>query len=253
MATIAIMNNKGGCGKTTTAANIGAALRLLGLDVLLLDMDGQANLTQSLGAEPVNGTAYELMKGRGLAVPVQILPTGDGLGALDIIPACEAVADLEKDFSLTTAGEGQLYARLAAYRELYDVILIDTPPARGFCQGVAIAAADKVIITVEPEILAIHGLIKAQDRTEGKDSRVLLTKYDARKSLHRNTADQIRAAGIPTFATAIRNNVALAEAPGAQLDIFRYDNRCNGAKDYAAAAEELKRWAKLKHTAHGLK
>ena len=216
---ISIVNNKGGVGKTTTAANLGAALRLRGYNVLLSDWDRQTNLTESLKAY---GAALE---------PVRVQPKQNRAGVLDLMGA--GLAKPQK-----------IWAALAPMRDKYDFIVIDTPPALGDYTTAALSVSDVAIITVQPHFLAAQGLksittfINLIPGEYPKKTAVLFTQYDARKILHQTTAEQIRAR-YPVFVTAIRDNVALAEAPAAGLDIFRYEPRSHGAEDYANLCKEL--------------
>ena len=250
----AIANNKGGCGKTTTAANLGAALQRLGYGVLLVDLDGQTNLTASYGVAPTKEqTTFAALNSGAPIAPTGILPKGKGSGALDLLPASRDLAALD----LALAGAPDRLERIArlldAYRPAYDVILIDTPPAIGALTIGALYAADSVIITIQPQFLAVSGLVALshavttieENRGRALPFSVLLTQYDRRKSLHRLTEEQV-AAAFATFATKIRDNVALGEAPAAGVDIFRYAPRSNGAADYAALAVEYKNNNKLK-------
>ena len=145
------------------------------------------------------------------------------------------------------------------YRDLYDVILIDTTPTIGLLSISALYASDNAIITTNPDVLASRGLLSVRDIITGVntnrtgaplDCRVLICKYDRRKSLHRLTVEQVRKA-FPTFKTEIRDNVALAEAPANQTDIFQYAPRSYGAQDYTAFATEYVRAYKIRHTNHG--
>jgi len=259
---ITIANNKGGCGKTATAVNLAAALRLRGFDVLCIDADAQANLTACFGVEVTAGrTMYDALKQRGAAYidPVRVLnPEGRGVGRLDVLPST-------RDLSAVEVGLAQERDRLTRfrtfvdqYRDGYDVVFIDTPPALGLLTLSALYASDGVIITVQPQYLAVQGLVSLRETIENLKSngapilseRILFTQYDGRKGLHRLTVEQVTAAGFPVFRTIIRDNVALGEAPATGTDIFRYNRRSRGAEDYAALADELRTTDKLKHYKH---
>jgi len=266
---IAIANNKGGCGKTTTAANLAAALRLRGRDVLIIDADGQANLTACLGVSPapVGRTTFDALKASTTPFiePLRVLdaePAGPEhktpAGVLDVLPA---VADLSAvEAGLVTEADRLTRFRTVAdkYRGRYDCIIIDTPPAVGLLTISALYAADAVIIAVQPQYLAVQGLISLtriidtlNDGGAGiQETRVLFTQYDKRKGLHRLTVEQVEAAGFPSYRTKIRDNVALGEAPAAGVDIFRYSPRSKGADDYAALADEIQAAAPIPHTKH---
>ena len=263
---IAIANNKGGCGKTTTAANVAAALRLRGCDVLIIDADGQANLTAYLGvSNPAPGcTTFDALKAptTPFIEPLRVLdagtPDGSPAGVLAVLPAVPDLSAVEA--GLVTEADRLTRFRTVAdkYRPRYDCIIIDTPPAVGTLTVGALYAADAVIITVQPEFLAVQGLLslsRAIDTLNAnganiEETRVLFTQYDKRKGLHRLTVEQVEAAGFRVFRTKIRDNVALGEAPAAGLDIFRYAARSNGAADYAALADEIQERRPIKHTRH---
>ena len=259
---VSVTNNKGGCGKTTTAANLGAALRLRGFDVLAVDLDGQANLSVSLGVEvPTGSTTYDAMKrpAAPYIVPVRVLAPGNGAGVLDVLPACLDLSALEVELSNQADRVTRLRAFLEQYRGQYDFIVIDTPPALGLLTISALFAADETIITVQPQFLAVQGLISLTDtirkinagRSVDLKTRVLFTQYDKRKGLHRLTVEQVRAAGFPAFRAVIRENVALGEAPAVGVDIFRYAPRSNGAADYTAVCAEFLTGEKVRHKSHG--
>ena len=264
---IAITNNKGGCGKTTTAVNMGAALRLRGFDVLLIDYDGQANLTATLGVEALNGsTVYDAVKRPDTPYiqPARVLyPTASGCGVLDVLPACEDLAAVDVEQAREPDRVTRLTGVVNLYAGKYDVILIDTPPALGLQTIAALYAADETIITVQPQYLAVGGLVRLSgsiatinaNRTNRPAlfSRVLFTQYDRRKGLHRATVEQVTGAGFLRFNTVIRDNVALGEAPAAALDIFRYAPNSYGAQDYAALTAEYLNGTKLGHAKHGYK
>lgn len=269
---IAIANNKGGCGKTTTAANLAAALRLRGLDVLAIDADAQSNLTAYYGiTNPAPGcTTFDALKKTTTPFiePLQIIPAEPSSpggepapGRLDLLPACANLAAVEA--ALVGAPDRlQRFAALAdKYRTRYDCIIIDTPPAVGPLTAGALFAADSVIIAVQPQFLAVQGLLSLTrvintlnaNGARISETRVLFTQYDARKGLHRVTVEKVAAAGFNTCAVRIRENVALGEAPAVGLDIFRYAPRSNGAADYAALADELQAAHPIKHVKHKTK
>ena len=259
---LSMTNNKGGCGKTTTAVNLAAALRSRGFDVLAVDLDGQANLTATLGVEVGTGpTMYDAMRrpNAPYIAPVRVLGPDVGAGVLDVLPACVDLSACESELSTAPDRVGRLGAFLKQYGEKYDVTIIDTPPALGLLTVSALFAADETIITVQPQYLAVQGLIRLTEtirkinasRPQDLNARVLFTQYDRRKGLHRLTVEQVHGAGFPVFATIIRDNVALGESPAVGLDIFRYAPRSNGAADYNALCSEFLRGAKLRHKAHG--
>lgn len=248
---IAIANNKGGCGKTTTAASIAAALRLRGRDVLIIDADGQANLTACLGVSPVpqGRTTFDALKAPKTPYiePVRVLDAAPGCGVLDLLPAVADLSAVEAGLVTEADRLTRFKGVTKLYRARYDCIIIDTPPAVGLLTLSALFASDAVIIAVQPQYLAVQGLISLSGiiaRLNGggatiKETRVLFTQFDKRKGLHRLTVEQVEAAGFQVFSTKIRDNVALGEAPAAGVDIFRYAPRSNGAADYNALTDEI--------------
>jgi len=257
-----VSNNKGGCGKTATAVNLGAALRLQGFDVLCIDADAQANLTACFGVEATAGrTMFDALKQRGAAYiePVRVLnPEGRAVGCLDVLPSTRDLSAVEVGLAQERDRLTRFRSFVDRYRDRYDVVIIDTPPALGFLTLSALYASDAAIIAVEPQYLAVQGLLSLRETVENLrangaailSERVLFTRYDGRKGLHRLTVEQVAAAGFPVFRTIIRDNVALGEAPANGTDIFRYNRRSRGAQDYAALADELKTTDKLKHYKH---
>lgn len=259
---ITIANNKGGCGKTTTAVNLAAALRNNGRDVLCIDLDAQANLTACFGIKtgPGVGSTFDGLKEPLAAIvrPVRVLDAADGAGVLDVLPAVSDLSAVEAGL----VGEADRLTRFRSfswhYRDKYDAIIIDTPPALGVLTIGALYAADETIIATQPQYLAVQGLITLRDAVAALNkagaavlsTRVLFTQYDRRKGLHRLTAEQVEAAGFDVFRTKIRDNVALGEAPAAGLDIFRYAPRSNGAADYAALLNEYQSKHAIKHLKH---
>lgn len=257
-----VANNKGGCGKTATAVNLAAALRLRGFDALCIDLDAQANLTACLRVEVTAGrTMFDALKQRGAAYisPVRVLnPEGRTVGALDVLPATRDLSAVEVGLAQERDRLTRVRTYVDRYRDAYDVILIDTPPALGLLTISALYAADGVIMAVQPQYLAVQGLLSLRDTVANLNAngaailteRVLFTQYDGRKGLHRLTVEQVAAAGVPMFNTIIRDNVALGEAPATGTDIFTYNRRSRGAADYAALADELIATDKLKHYKH---
>ena len=258
-----ITNNKGGVAKTTTAVNLAAALRVRGFDVLCIDLDGQRNLTDTFGVDTDRGegTTYDTLKEplTPYVQPVRVLPSeGKGVGVLDVLPATRDLWALEVMLSNAPDRVTRLRAVVDKYRDKYDVILIDTTPTMGLLSISALYAADNAIIPSNPDFLSSRGLVTLRGTIDGVnanrtgaplDYRVLFCKYDRRKGLHRLTVEQVRAT-FPTFATVVRDNVALSEAPAAVTDIFHYAPRSYGAQDYAAFADEFVTVYKVRHLNH---
>jgi chromosome partitioning protein len=256
-----ITNNKGGVAKTTTAVNLAAALRGRGFDVLCIDLDGQANLTDTLGVDTAiaPGTTFDTLKERTTPYvqPVRVMEAGEGNGFLDVLPATRDMFAAEAMLADEPDRVTRLGTVVEKYREKYDAILIDTTPTIGLLSISALYAADTAVITSNPDFLSSRGLVSVKgtidninaNRTEPLDYRVLFCKYDRRKTLHRMTVEQMRGA-FPTFSTVIRSNVALEEFPAADTDVFRYAPRSAGAQDYKAFAEEFVKLYKLRHVRH---
>ena len=245
MRTISIFNQKGGVGKTTSAANIGGGLARLGRRVLLIDMDPQANLTYSLGFDPadLDFSIYELLGGK--ATLAQAIRSRDGF---DLIPAAIQLAGAELEF----AG---IYGRETLLRDAlrdavgYDYILIDCPPSLALLTLNALTACDGVYIPIEAELLPLQGLKQLIDTVDLVQRRlnakikidgVITTFYDTRKVIQRQVLERIgEQFGDKVFKSAIRVNIALAEAPGAGQTIFEYSPNSNGAVDYMALCREI--------------
>lgn len=241
---ITISNHKGGVGKTTSALNIGAGLASLGKTVLLIDLDPQANLSQSLGIREPEETVYGSIRGDYPLTPVQIADR------LDLVPSTLDLSGAEIELSSETGREYILRELLEPLRDRYDYILIDSPPSLGLLTINALTASQEVFIPLQAQYLALQGLsklIEVIDKIQKRLNKslriggVFITQYDNRKVLNRNVVETIEAhfEG-KVFKTRIRDNVALAEAPTAGLDIFRYAPKSYGAEDYLALSEEIK-------------
>lgn len=259
---IAVVNQKGGVGKTTTTVNLGAALATKGKRCLLIDIDAQSNLTthlglgsredpESLGSNLIENatspehTIYDVLKGA-KAIDEVILKRSENL---DIVPSSLFLSAADLELGGTVGRELILKRALSKVQENYDVVIIDCPPALGLLSLNALAAVNKVIIPVQSEYLALHGvrqLLDTIDQVRGIYNPslivggVLICLHDNRKRLARAVSDTIRAYfGDLVFGTVIRTNVALAEAPASGQTIFEYAPKSSGAEDYLALAEEV--------------
>ena len=245
---LAISNNKGGVGKTTSTINLGAALAQIAGPVLLVDADPQANLSISLGlgteCQPNLYTALH----QGKLEPVTITP------GLDVIPSHLDLTAAEIELAGEAGREQVLKELLEPLTSRYRYILIDTPPSLGLLTINALTAAQEVFIPLQAEYLAVQGLQKLLDLI-GKIKRrinpglelggVFITQYDSRKILNRDVSEGIQEAlAGKVLHCRIADNVALAEAPAKGQDIFRYQAKSKGAQDYLALAQEIH---KLKH------
>ena len=240
---IAVLNHKGGVGKTTTTINLAAALQQKKKRVLAIDMDGQANLTESFGLSiEEEQTVYGAMKGK---YPLPLVETA---GGVTVVPSClDAEAELinEPGRELILSG---LIAKSLDHRK-FDYILIDCPPSLGLLTLNALTAADYLIIPVQAQFLAMRGMAKimnviatVQERLNPKLAigGIVITQFDKRKTLNKSVAELVKDSFCDkVFKTVIRDNVSLAEAPIKGKNIFEYSKNSNGAKDYMALAQEV--------------
>ena len=241
--TITLSNHKGGVGKTTSVINIGAGLVSLGKKVLLVDLDPQANLSQSLGYRDQELTIYGALKGEQEVKPIEVLP------GLELIPSTLDLAGAEIELSAEAGREFILKELLEPLRSSYDYIIIDSPPSLGLLTINAFTASNEVLIPLQSQYLALQGLTVLQGVIEKIQKRlnkglklggVFITQYDKRKVLHREVLQTIQGhlKGL-LLKTIIRDNIALAEAPAVGQDIFRYSSKSYGAEDYLALCKEV--------------
>lgn len=240
---LSISNHKGGVGKTTSAINIGAGLNKLGKKVLLIDLDPQANLSQSLGLTNQVKTIYGALKGEYKLEPVSIFK------GFDIVPSTLDLSGAEIELSSEPGREYILKELIEEVRSSYDFIIIDSPPSLGLLTINSFTAADEIIIPLQAQFLAMQGLAKLVEVVEKIKSRlnkslkvggVFITQYDGRKVLNRDVFETINEHfKSEVFQTKIRDNIALAEAPAQGMDIFRYNAKSNGAEDYLALSKEI--------------
>ncbi len=240
---ISISNHKGGVGKTTTTVNLGAGLANMGKKILLIDIDPQANLTQSLGITKPDTTIYEALKGTHKISPVEIYEN------LYLVPSTIDLAGAEMELNSEAGREFLLAEVIDPIRDDYDFIFIDCPPSLGLLTLNSFTAADEVIIPIQAHFLAIKGLtkilevinkIKRRLNPKLEISGVIITLYDKRKVLHRDVEETIKTYfQDKVYETKIRENIALAEAPTEGKDIFRYNPKSNGAEDYLNLCKEF--------------
>ncbi len=235
--TIAMANFKGGVGKTTSVLNIGAALAQMGKKTLLIDLDPQANLTNSLGVADPGVTIYNILR------KTEKIKTQNVITNLSLIPSSLELNKAELEMASEFKREEILNKLLNPIKQQYDYILLDCPPSLGLLTINAFVAADYIIVPIEAEYLALKGysiLNEAISAVGLHIDHVFITKYDNRKILNRDVKDSIETAlGGKLFKTLIRDNIALAEAPAQGLDIFRYNPKSYGAEDYTALCREI--------------
>ena len=245
---MAIINQKGGVGKSTTAINLSAALGELGKQVLLVDLDPQGNSSSGLGIEKsqVHNCVYDVLL-NDVAIEDVIIPdVGEGL---DLVPATINLAGAEVELVSEMARENRLKDAVGSLRGKYDYIFIDCPPSLGLLTVNALVAADKLLIPIQCEFYALEGVTKLLDSMKRVKTRlnptldifgVLLTMYDGRTTLSRQVVEEVRSYfGTPVFTTLIPRTVKLSEAPSFGQPITQYDPSGKGAQSYVNLAKEV--------------
>lgn len=245
---IAIINQKGGVGKSTTAINLGAALGEMGKQVLLVDLDPQGNASSGLGVEKslIQKCIYDVLLND---VPIEDVIIPDIAEGLDIAPATINLAGAEVELVSEMARENRLKDAVGSMRGKYDFILIDCPPSLGLLTVNALVAADKLLIPIQCEFYALEGVTKLLESMKRVKSRlnptldiygILLTMYDSRTTLSKQVVDEVREYfGRLVFSTPIPRTVKLSEAPSFGQPITQYDPRGRGSLSYIELAKEV--------------
>lgn len=248
--TIAILNQKGGCGKTTTAVNLAAALAIRDKKILVIDMDPQGNATTGLGIEKneQNITIYSVLSGQN---SLEESITKTNIPNLGLIPSNISLSGAEIELSKTIGPHSILKESMDGIQSYYDYIFIDVPPSLGLLTLNSIVASDSVIIPIQAEFYALEGmadlitamnLVNTRLNSPSPIKGILLTLYDNRTRLGRDVYNNVKEYFGETeniFKTTIPRNVKLAEAPSHGKPCITYDDECSGTKAYEKLADEI--------------
>lgn len=251
MRITAVINQKGGVGKTTTTVNLGAALARKGLRVLLVDLDPQANLTAHLMMDhaQVRTTTYDLLMGN---APLADVARPTAIEGLYLVPSAGDLAGAEVELANEIGREYFLKDRLQKADErtaVFDEVLVDCPPSLGLLAINALTAADEALVPLQAEFFALQGmarylevqnLVKERLNPNLRLGGIVICMWKGQANLSHEVREEVKKSfGEVLFETVIRQNVKLAEAPSAGKTIFEYAADSNGAQDYEALAEEF--------------
>ena len=245
---IAIINQKGGVGKSTTAVNLSAALGAMGKEVLLVDLDPQGNATSGYGIDKraLDGCVYNVLLGE---TPVEEVILSCVAEGVDVLPSTISLAGAEVELVNEMARENRLKSALGSLRGRYDYILIDCPPSLGLLTINALVAADKLLVPIQCEFYALEGVTKLLDSMKRVKSilnpsldifGIVLTMYDSRTNLANQVVNEVRSFfGDEVFETLIPRTVKLSEAPSYGQSILEYAPDNKGALAYNDLAKEV--------------
>jgi chromosome partitioning protein len=244
--TIAVANQKGGVGKTTTAINLAAALAALEHRTLIVDCDPQGNATRGQGVSAESPTLYHALVGQATLAEA-VRPTG--FPFLDVVPADRDLVGVEVEFVGLDGWEQRLDRALAGVQDSYDSIFLDCPPSLGHLTVSALVAASGVLVPLQCEYFALEGVsellrtvrrVRATLNPRLTLAGILLTMHDERTNLSRDVANEVQHHfGSDVFETIVPRNVRLAEAPSHGVPVLGYDIKSRGAQAYLALAQEF--------------
>lgn len=247
MKVVAITNQKGGSGKTTTAVNLAAALAEKGKRILVVDLDPQASASTWFGVQDDGNALMDVLtKGGRLVDSVR----STDVERVDVVPASAALANAERALAGEVGAETLLRKALEGLpRNRWDLVLLDCPPSLGLLSVSALAAAEEVLVPVEAHVMALAGLASLTQTVERVRSRlsrkvklsaILACRVDTRKNLCQDVLSTLRERfGDRVLRSVVRENVRLAEAPSFSEPITVYDGKSSGAHDYRAVADEI--------------
>ena len=252
---IALVNQKGGCGKTTTAVNLAACLAVSNRRVLLIDLDPQANATVSLGVDPgkLERTLYQVLvddpADGDLAVDLASIIVPSNVPNLDLAPSSIDLAAAELELSARIGRENSLRKKILPVRDSYDYIMLDTPPSLGLLTLNALVACEEVIIPIQTHYYALLGMrqllrtmkvVREEVGHQIEIAGVVPTMYDARTSIGKEILQGIRDYfGDKVFASAIHFNIKLVESSMAGVPVFVHMRASRGAQEYMNLAREV--------------
>lgn len=247
MRSISIVNQKGGCGKTTTAVNLASNLADTGRRVLLIDSDPQSHASLGLGIETdhLERSTYDLLMDPAVQISDVAVSVGENL---DVVPANVVLSAVEQQLSGQPDRENKLRWKLESGAASYDYVFVDCPPSVGLLTFNAIVATSEVMVVMEPSYFSLHGALKVMETVQlvreqlglRKRTRVLLTMFDGRTRFAKEFLRGARARfGREMFETTIRNTVRFREAANWGVSISHYSKSCAGAKDYQRLAQEV--------------